>query len=215
MGGANLARRRGAKAHRRKVIMAQKRKAGAGEATPAGQAALGASLPIQYCLLTENLFEIGMGTLILARGRTFGSVVVGAFLLDSFCRGVKDTFVRTLDGDQLEFYLERIYSAMPAEPVDPAYARKLLRDLTRWSGSLGFPPPRSLKHAERLFGEVDWKACTAEFTFGQNGKPLYVSGPDEPASTGRKHVQQLREKLGPDGIDYILAPPVSSGSLIE
>lgn len=185
MGVAESAAWRRAKAHRRKVIATRRRKVRAAETAPAGEATLGASLPIRSCLLTGNLFEIGMGTLVLARGGSFGLVVVGSFLLDSFRRGIRDVMVCTLEEEQLECHIERLYSAMPAVPIDPAYARKLLRDLVEWSESFGFRPPRRFSASERLFGDVDPQACTTEFTFGLNGKPLYISGAIEPLSMAR------------------------------
>lgn len=205
MGASNLAARRGAKANRRKAIVAQKRKAEAAEATPGAQAARAAALPIRHCMLTENLFEIGMGTLILSRGSTAGPVVVGAFLLDSFCLGVKDAVVRTMEADQLDSYLARVDEAMPLVPVDPSYARKMLRDLTEWSGSLGFRPHRDFAAAERLFGDVTPQGCEIDFEFGRHGKPLYMSGPKDSPSLGRRLVEQLSQRLGPEGFDYMIA----------
>ncbi|MGA3402490.1 MAG: hypothetical protein ABSC95_25040 [Acetobacteraceae bacterium] len=204
-GASNLAARRAAKANRRKAIVAQKRKAEAAGSTPAGQVARAAALPVRDCLCTENLFEIGMGTLTLARGSTAGSVVVGACLLDTFCRGVKDVMIRTMSGEEFEAYVDKLDDATPLVPVDPGHARKLLRDLTRWSGSLGFQPHRDFATVERLFGDVDPQACDTTFEFGMNGKPLYTSGPGEASAASRRDVEQLRAQLGPDGFHYMVA----------
>jgi hypothetical protein len=205
----NLAARRGAKANRRKMIVAQKRKSEALEATPDRQAALAASVPIRACLLSSNLFDVGTGTLILARGASVGPAVVGVVLLDTFCRGAKEVFVRTVEGPDLQPYLDRLGSVSPLEAVDPSYARKLLRDLLQWSGGLGFPPPPAVSVIERLFGTVDPDACESTFVFGQNGKPLYVSGPNEPSTVAHRNVEEMRAKLGADGFDYIVALPES------
>ena len=42
----------------------------------------------------------------------------------------------------------------PLVSVDPSHARKLLRDLVQWSGSLGFRHTGTSR-SERLFGHVD------------------------------------------------------------
>jgi hypothetical protein len=205
MGASNLAARRAAKANRRKAIVAQKRKAEAAGGTPGGQVVRAAMLPIRHCLCSENLFEIGMGTLVVVRGSTIGPFVAGTFLLDTFCLGVKDVMVRAMDGAQLEALLDKLNEATPLVPVDPGYARKLLRDLTRWSASLGFQPHRDFTAIERLFGNVDPQSCNVTFKFGMDGKPLYMSGPTESPSVVRRRVEQLREQLGPDGFDYMVA----------
>jgi len=204
MGASNLAAKRAAKANRRKAIVAQKRKAEAAEGSMAGQVIRSAALPIRDCLVANNLFDVGMGTLILARGTAVGPVLVAAFLLDTFCRGVKDVTLRSMTADQLESYIDMIDDVTPLVSVEPSHARKLLRDLVHWSGSLGFRPHRDFATAERLFGHVDPQAGEAAFEFGQGGKPLYMAGPTESHSEARRQVEQLRQQLGPDGFHYII-----------
>ena len=160
--------------------------------------------PIRHCLLTESLFETGIGTLTLARGSAFGQVAVGAFLLDAFCLGVKDAMFRIMEGKQLAAYLDMLNTATPMIAVDPSYARKLLRDLVLWSGSLGFQPHQDFATVEPLFGDVDPQACETAFEFGQGGKPLYMPGPSEPPLLVRRRMDQLSRQLGPGGFDYIV-----------
>jgi hypothetical protein len=66
----NMALKRARKAQRRKQVVTQKRRAETLEASLPARVLRAAQAPIQHCLLTENLFETGMGTLILARGAT-------------------------------------------------------------------------------------------------------------------------------------------------
>ncbi|HET6236854.1 MAG TPA: hypothetical protein VFE41_18110 [Acetobacteraceae bacterium] len=204
MGSSNIAARRGAKANRRKAIVAEKRKAEAGGNTLAGRVARAAAAPVLHCLLTESLHETGIGTLVLARRSALGQVTAAGFLLDVFCLGVKDVMFRAMEGRQLGTYLDMLGAATPLVPVDPGYARKLLRDLVLWSGSLGFQPHPDFATVERLFGDVDPQTCKTAFQFGHGGKPLYVSGPSEPPLLVRHRIEQLSGQLGSDGFDYIV-----------
>ena len=202
MGKSNLAAWRGAKANRRKAIVAQKRKAEAGGNTLAGQVARAAAAPVLHCLLTESLHETGIGTLVLARGSALGQVTAAGFLLDVFCQGVKDVMFRAMEDRQLATYLDMLGDATPLVPVDPGHARKLLHDLVLWSGSLGFQPHPDFATVERLFGDVDWRACETAFEFGHGGKPLYMPGPSEPPLLVRHRMDQLSGQLGSEGFDY-------------
>jgi hypothetical protein len=65
-----MALKRGRKAQRRKQVVTQNRRAEAIEASLPARVLRAAQAPIQHCLVTESLFETGMGTLILARGAT-------------------------------------------------------------------------------------------------------------------------------------------------
>jgi hypothetical protein len=177
----NIAVRRAAKAQRRKAIVTQKRKVETEANSTAGQARLASTAPIQHCLLSEGLFGTGMGILVLTRGATPYDVIMATFLLDTFAMGVKDVFLRPLGGRDLSEHLEQISFPTPMAPVEPAYARKLLHDLTAWSQSQGFRPHRDYAKIESLFGAVDATASDAAFAFGQDGKPLIIEDMSETA----------------------------------
>ncbi len=66
--------------------------------------------------------------------------------------------------------------------LDPAHARKLLRDVTAWAASNGFAPHRDFAVIDTLFGDVSADACKATFTFVRDGGQVGVSWPNESAA---------------------------------
>ena len=197
----NMALKRARKAQRRKLAVSEKRKVEAFESSLAGHVRRATQMPIQQCLLTEGLFEGGIGNLVVTRGPTPRQVILSSFLVDVFCLGVKDVMVASLGPEELAFYVEAMSDAAPFLPVDPSYARKLLRDVTAWAQSLGFSPHRDFWAAEQVFGEVRADACDATFQFGRNGKPLYLPGPTESSTAIRTRLAHLRGTLGDDGFN--------------
>ena len=206
---SNIAARRAAKANRRKAIVAQKRRSELGANSLAGRVAAAANLPLRDCLLTEGWAETGMGSLILTRGATSANLSMGLFLIDAFCLGVKDVGFRSIDGDELDLFLEMTSLATPLVPVDPAYARKLLRDVTAWAAGLGFQPHRSFAAVERLFGSIDADACPVEFQFGCDGSPLYLPGPNETPKQVQRRMEQYLQR-----VEISDAGPVVEGSAV-
>lgn len=200
--GINIAQKRGRKAQRRKQVVAQKRRAEEIEASLPARVLRAAQTPIQACFLTEALFDGGIGTLVLTRGNTPDRVTFSAYLLDTFCLGIKDVTLDVVDGEYFEFYLDTMDRTSPMISVDPGYARKLLRDLAAWSRSLGFAPHRDFAAVERIFGDVNAEASDAVFRFGRDGKPFYVPGPDDAAPLIRRRIEQLRQHLGDDGFGW-------------
>jgi hypothetical protein len=156
---------------------------------------------IQHCLLMDSLFEIGVGTLILARGATPHYVAMGCFLIDVYCLGIKDVTFKELDEEELEPFLQTMDLASPMISVDPSYARKLLRDLAAWSHKSGFAPHREFAAVEPLFGDVNAEACDAVFRFGCDGKPRYIPGPSESRFQIRNRLEHLRKTLGEGGFE--------------
>jgi hypothetical protein len=198
----NMALKRARKAQRRKQMVVQKRRAEILEASLPARVLRAAQAPIQHCLLTEDLFEMGMGTLILARGVTTHHLAVASFLLDVFCLGVKDVAFDSLESDEFAMYVEVTDVGSPLVSIQPSDARKLLHDLGAWSQSIGFPPHRDFAAVERIFGDVSADESKADFPFGRDGKPLYIPGPYEGPSLIRRRIEQLQKHLGSDGFEF-------------
>jgi hypothetical protein len=112
---------------------------------------------------------------------------------------------RELDESEMEELLEGAGATAPLAPVDPSYARKLLRDATAYARSLGLPPHPDYASVELMFGDVAADACDVEFQFGCEGRPLYVPGPTESPTQIRRRIDRLRRHLGDDGFDFGIA----------
>jgi hypothetical protein len=198
---ANLALKRAKKAQRRKMQVSEKRKAAALEASLAVRVIRASRAPIQHCLVTESLFDNGMGTVVLARGATLNDVTFGSFLVDVFCLGIKNVMFASLDGEVFGRLIDAIDASSPMIPVEPSYARKLLRDLAAWSQSIGFAPHQEFVAVEALFGDVCADASEAVFRFGRDGKPFYIPGPGESPPLVQRRIEHLQKMLGGNGSD--------------
>lgn len=173
----NIAAKRARKAQHRKQVQAEKRKQEAFENSLPEQVQRTLDRPIRSCLLNGTLMDLGLGTMILARGTTPYNLTLAVFLIDTF-RGVKDVFLRSVTKQEFDRYMGSIDGVELMREVDPAYARKLLRDLTAHVRSLGFAPHRDFAVIERMFGDVDANACDVDFGFGRANVPRQVSGPE-------------------------------------
>jgi hypothetical protein len=195
----NIAQKRARKAQRRKQVVAQKRRTELLEASLPARVLRASHAPIQHCFLTEAVFDIGIGTLVLARGVTPHHVGFSSFLIDAFCLGIKDVMFESVESEVFEMYIDATDIGSPMVSVDPSYARKLLRDLAAWSQSIGFAPHRDFAAVERIFGDVSADASDAVFRFGRDGKPVYIPGPSESAPLIRRRIALLQKYLGDDG----------------
>jgi hypothetical protein len=201
----NMALKRARKAQRRKQVVAQKRRAEVLEASLPARVLRAAHAPIQHCFLTESVFDIGMGTLVLARGATPHHIALSSFLIDVFCLGIKDVIFESVEREVFEMYMEATDAGSPMISVDPSYARKLLRDLAAWSQSIGFAPHRDFAAVERIFGDMSADASDTVFRFGRDGKPVYIPGPNDTAPLIQRRIAQLRKYLGDDGFGFEMA----------
>src|SRR2546421_5736641 len=122
----NMALKRAAKANRRKMIVAQKRKSETITGALSEQVRRAAGYPVQCCLVTEGLLERGSGVLILARGVTTDQLAVGLFLVDSFCTGIKNVIFSRIGGLEFDAMLHSLEVEVALESVEPSFARKLM-----------------------------------------------------------------------------------------
>ncbi len=208
----NMAQRRSQKAARRKMVLAQRHRATARDDALPSRIRRAATGPVHHCVLSEALFETGMGTLTVARGAP-GETMLCSFLLDTYCSGVKDVQTHAVTLDEAANFIDLIGASAPVRDVEPAYACKLLRDLTAWAEAIGFPPPPDLAVAQRIFGDVSPDGCDDVFTFGKDGKPTYMPGPTDTLAVTRRRLGQLQERLGKDGFDFVVEMP--SGLQLE
>ena len=200
---SRIAQRRAAKAVRRKRRKAMKQQPIGHAAALAERSRRWAQRPIHSCVVLEGLFEHGLGVVVLARETGIGEVAMAAFMLDVFCRGIRDVVLECLSVPEFEHLLSMMMA--PWQPVEPSYARKLLREAARYAEPLGFTPPREFAAVEALFGNVNADACDTVFRFGYNGKPCYMASPNESPAKIRNTLQRLRNRLGDGGFSYIVA----------
>ena len=154
----------------------------------------------------KDLFEKGIGWVIIARFKAGGGKVVAEiFLIDVFCRGVKRVYHDVCDP---EYYRQRIrghyLSEFPMEQIPPARARALVEQAVQYAKSIGLPPAAGYEKAERVFSRIPASANTEHFTFGRDGKPLYISGPKETPAEARKIVEVLARRCGEGNFHYIV-----------
>ena len=198
------AQRKHAKANHRKKVLEQRRRLEAKSVGGrlAGEVRRAAAWPLHACLAQDTIFEEGVGMVFLARKTAGRESAVSGFLVDAYCLGVKDAMFREFDEDEMKELFDGAAATAPLTPVDPAYARRLLRDAAAYAQSLGLEPHPDYAAAELLFGDVAADACDVEFEFGLEGRPFYVPGPSESPTQIRRRIDRLRRRLGDDGFDF-------------
>jgi len=195
----NMAVKRARKAQRRKQVVAHKRRVETLEASLPARLLRAADAPIQHCLVTESLFETGMGALILARGTTPHRLAFGSFLLDVFCLGIKDVTFESLEGDEFARYVEASDAGSPLVSISPRRRPQAAARPCPWSQSIGF---------RRIATSPRWSASSATSARNESEAKLSVRQRRQAALHSRpfekRHPHQAADRaaaeaLGNDG----------------
>jgi len=146
----------------------------------------------------------GITTVVIARTDDAGWTRVGVFLIDLKCLGVKDAFALALPATEWPAELARLVPADERTALHPACARKLVEGAAAYAQQLGFLPAREYAAARRVFGSVRAADCSETFTYGKDGKPLFIAGPNDDEARVARVLRTLTAKLGPAGFHYIV-----------
>ncbi len=191
-------------AKRKKQVAAKRREHGSITALLEHQVA---SAPIHECLVPENLFDLGLGNLIVSR--SLGpDLAAGVFLVDVFCLGIKNAFFTIVNGERYRELVAGCQEQARLVPIDPACALKLVEQVIAYARDLGFAPHKDYHRARVVLGGIDAEACAKSFQFGKDNKPLFVAGPNDSPARCQQIMQTLARRCGPDGFHYLVGMPI-------
>jgi len=160
--------------------------------------------PIHAAYAEDSVFSQGIGHAIIARELPDGRIAAGLFLMDAYCLGVKNAFLMVQSPLEFDETIATRFDSNDLKAVAPAYARKLIDDAIAYARDLGFEPHPDFRDASVVLGDIDPTECSETFTFGKDGKPFYISGPNHSEATARRIVEHLRKRCGPDGAHYLV-----------
>jgi yecA family protein len=146
--------------------------------------------------------ETGLAYVLVARLRD-GEADFAVFLVDLWCLGVKDVFHET--GVPASQVRELVDERLPEEartPIHPSCAKKLIEGAVAYAEGLGLAPHREFRKARRVLGGIDAALCPMEISFGRDGRPCFVPGPDDSDERIERVLGILEARLGEDGYDY-------------
>lgn len=164
-----------------------------------------ASGPVHECLVPDSLFEKGIGNLAFSRVLPDGSIGVAMFLLDMFCLGVKNAFFTVVTRQEYDERIRHWRGPEVLRPIAPPCFRKLVEGGVAYARELGFEPHPDYAAASQIFGNVDTTPCDTHFSYGSEGKPLYISGPHETPARASEIVEHLKRRLGDENFHYLVA----------
>jgi len=203
------ARQRQKKLEKKKMKRQLVKRTGSTAFAGTGKAANYAKYPIYECLVPSELFETGLGTIIVTRRPPSGEIAITAFVVDVFCLGVKNVLFKLASEQDyhntVKPRLVETHEGQQFENTHPSCVRKIIEGAVDYAGALGFSYHTDYKNARDIFGDIDASACPVKYEFGQEGKPVYIRGPNESVSQAEKIVAQLDRRCGEGNFHYLVS----------
>jgi len=167
-------------------------------------------LPIHECLINPSWRQRGLAQILISRRQPDANLLFGVYLVDVWCLGLKSTFCNAdLPPAQYEREVRSpMYRGERPVECSLAMAHRLIYGGIEYAAQFGFRPDSDF-HLSRfvLEDQASAEPCD-EVEFGRDGKPFYVSGPDDDP---RRVVAQLRSAVGEGNFDFAAGGPAMPG----
>ena len=154
------------------------------------------NLPIYKCHISADWKDSGIAMVLVTRRMPSGHLIMGGYLVDTLCLGVKDTLYRynaTLL-DYQDFLEEMNISESKFKVCKYALAHNVVYGAIAFAEALGFSPHKDfLKVSQYILDEDDDRVEFMDLDFGHDGEPVLMLNPDmNPA----RYVKQLNQSVG-------------------
>lgn len=139
---------------------------------------------------------------MVVREQRYGGLVACGYLVDTFCLGVKNTIgPKSVEPDRLREFVASYFRAFDRPPfaVPLELAQYLVLGAVEFARGLGFEPHPDFARVREYLGAAP--AGPNPITFGQDGMPYFISGPNDDAYAV---MNTLRRTVGDGKFDYLM-----------
>lgn len=164
--------------------------------------------PFYECLMPNNLFEAGIGNILITRISAQGEVAVASFITDVYCLGVKKVLFKTMPLPEYEKVFKpgivESHGDYPFATVKPSCALKLISGAVEYAKQLGLNSHKDYHALKTIFGEQKLGRCWSRYKYGKDKMPYYVKGPNETSADADKIIATLQKSCGPGNFHFHL-----------
>lgn len=136
-------------------------------------------VPIYECLVQEGWKEEQFTMTVVSRKKQNGNYVVGTYIVDMQCLGVKDTgYFADMDDFEYGEYKTHMEESLQftLEKIDPTLCFNIIYGAIEFAEDCGFQPHKDFAITEYILEDVT-TIDYIEVPLGVDGKPSYVAGP--------------------------------------
>lgn len=165
------------------------------------------ALPIADCLITEAWQESGMANILVARKHVNGHRTVAIFLVDLKCLGIKDAgYLFNMEEYEFEDFVQKFTEN---DCVECAYnlVHNIIYGALEYAEDYGFSPYKNWEVAQYVLEEDDDRIPLIDIDFGgDDGNPMYISGPNEDAAKQDQILGILKRTVGEGNYHFMVTP---------
>lgn len=154
--------------------------------------------------MSEHLQDTGIGHIIISRIQPNDTIIMVDFLVDTYCLGVKNVLIRKETQTDYGNLLDIINVSSELIEIEPEFAKKLILETVQYANSIGIKPHNNYAKYKTVFADIEVTDTPTKFSFGKDGKPFIVQGPNDSPSQIQSWMKALRINCGENSFNYLL-----------
>ena len=164
----------------------------------------GATLPFYEALINNEWQQEGLADIVISKKMPSGKLIVGLYLVDTFCLGLKSTLFKFgYDEIDYEALINKLSEQHQMVKCELNFVHNLIYGAIDYAKELGFVPDKDFKITENLLNPGLIDDGIDEIEFGKDGKPFFIAGPNDDVD---RIIGLLRRNAGEGNYDYVIQP---------
>lgn len=158
--------------------------------------------PIYECLINSGWEDLGHARIVISRKMPNNNLVFGAYMVDIFCLGIKETFCNA-DFHQLKYETElksQLYFDETIVKCEPNLAYNIIYGGINYAEKLGFLPEKDFKLSRLILEPEQDIELVHNIRFGYEGRPFFIRGPYDDTN---RIIKTLRKTVGDGKFDVL------------
>ena len=137
------------------------------------------TLPIGKCYINSNWYEKGLASIIVTRQHTTGNFTVGMYIVDTFCKGVAETYMLFNGSSEdlrlnIELHIPPEGELITLMEVDYILAHNIIYGAIAFAEENGYKPHKDFEITKKILEEDNEDIELIEIEFGVDGKPFLI-----------------------------------------
>ena len=162
--------------------------------------------PLFECLINTDWQDKGLAHILLARRQPNNKLILGVYLVDIFCLGLKNAFSNA--NMSMEEYQKLKLSLLEETAISsysPGKACRIVIGAIEYAKKIGFKPYKDFNLSKYILEGLADTDHDFQLKFGREGKPFFIAGPDDNVEA---ILETLRKNVGEGNFHFIAPLPL-------
>jgi hypothetical protein len=153
--------------------------------------------------VSESVQSQGMGYVTILRQGPNGLHALVAFLIDSYCLGVKDVGGYLASPADISDAVKK-FGSRDLVAVTPGIARAVVEGAVAYARQFGFEPHPDYRKVACILNDIEPESIEGLYSFGRDGKPCYINGPYDDPNKQKLIINKLEKSVGNGNYDVVV-----------